>query len=498
MTVRGGSVYLIGAGPGDIGMITVRGMEVLRRVDVVIYDNLIASGLLDEARADAELIDASKKPHDHTLDQRSIEAVMLDRAEAGLSVARLKGGDPFVFGRGFEELEACAARDIPCEVIPGVSSALAGPAAGNIPVTLRGVARGFAVVTGHSRDDDPITREDLAPYANAETLVLLMGVRALPTIVAHLRALGRAADTPVAVVERAWMPGQRQISGTLETIADAARTHALRSPAVIIVGDVSRAPERLASLNRPLAQQRIVVTRPDAAAGELCDHLRRLGADVVHAPLIEIQHIEPDADWTTHLSQADWLVFSSRQGARGFTKALRRAGLDARAFPQALIAAVGPTTARELEASGLHVDLIPPVYRAASLIDVMAQHVQPGQRVVYPRGTLARHELPDGLRAAGFVVDSFDVYRTELLEPDNRAREAIEAGVDAVLFASPSAVTAYVDAALPATCSSFVCIGPTTGRRAIDAGLTPVTIADTHTDAGLIDALLHASAEVTA
>jgi uroporphyrinogen III methyltransferase/synthase len=498
MTVRGGSVYLIGAGPGDIGLITVRGMEVLRRADVVIYDNLIASGLLDEVRADAELIDAGKKPHDHTLDQRSIEAVMLDRAAAGLSVARLKGGDPFVFGRGFEELEACAHRSIPCEIIPGVSSALAGPAAANIPVTLRGVARGFAVVTGHSRDDDPITREDLAPYAHAETLVLLMGVRALPTIVDHLRALGRAAETPIAVVERAWMPGQRQISGTLETIAEVAAAHTLRSPAVIVVGDVARAPDRLAALDRPLAHQRVVVTRPDAAAGELCDQLRRLGADVIHTPLIDIQHIEPDAGWTDLLPRADWLIFSSRQGARGFAKALRRAGLDARAFPQARIAAVGPTTARELEASGLRVNLIPPVYRAASLIEVMARQVQPGERVVYPRGTLARHELPDGLRAAGFVVDTFDIYQTRLLEPDDRARDAIEQGVNAVLFASPSAVTAYVDAGLPTTCGNFVCIGPTTAQRAIDAGLTPVTIAETHTDAGIIEALLHASNEVIA
>ena len=495
MTIRSGTVYLVGAGPGDPGLITVRGLEALRRADVVIHDRLIPLPLLDEARPDAEIIDAGKARARHTLTQDQIDALLVDRARAGHAVVRLKGGDPFVFGRGWEELLACRVAGIPCEVIPGVTSAIAGPAAAEIPVTARGVARSFTVVTAQTGDAAPsLAHLDFTALASLDTVIFLMGVGALPEIVAGLLDAGRDPDTPVAIVERATLPGQRELRAKLATVIAAARDATIASPSVIIVGAVAALTASGAS-ELPLAGRRILVTRPRTASHELSQRLRALGAGVIDCPLISIRHVDPPEPPTAaRLATYDWIVFTSRHAARSFHRVLRGARLDARAFSGARIAAVGPTTARELEACALTPDLIPDTFRASHLADAIlsaSRDPERPPRILFPHGTLARDELVTRLTDAGVVVDTLIVYETLLEPPDARAQAAIARGLDAVLLASPSAAEALAAGDTPLDPATLtICIGPTTGDAARRTGMANILTATDHSDAGLIHTLL--------
>ena len=489
MTIRSGSAYLVGAGPGDPGLVTVRALELVRRADVIIHDRLIPEGLLAESRPDAMVIDAGKAPGNHRLSQEEINGAIVTHAQSGAAVVRIKGGDPFVFGRGWEELLACREAGVPCEIVPGVSSAIAGPAAADIPVTARGVARSFAVVTARTgATAENLDHLDFTALARLDTVVFLMGVGALPEIVGGLLDAGRDESTPVGIVERATLPGQREIRTTLGAAERDAREAGIRSPAVIIVGAVAALS---AGGARPLAGRRIVITRPRTASHELAQRLRDLGATAIDCPLIRITPVESlDGAWTRALRDCRWLVFTSRHGVIGFQRALRLAGLDARALAGMRIACVGPTTARQAEACGWVPDLVPRVHRASGLIEEIGAMARPGERVLFARGSLARDELGRGLRDRGFLVEELTVYETRLESPDAGAAAEIRAGVDGVLFASPSAVEAFVGAGLSAPGASIICIGPTTGEAARRAGFPEAIDAADHSDSGLIETTL--------
>lgn len=497
MTVRSGTVYLIGCGPGDPGLITVRGLEVLQRADVVVYDRLAPAALLERARPDAELINAGKRPGAYSMPQSEIDALLVERALDGKAVARLKGGDPFVFGRAHEEIASCERAGVAWEVIPGVTSALSAPAAAGIGVTERGVSRGFAVITARDAGGT-IDSDQLARYAEAETLVVLMGVEALEELASALLKLGRAPDTPVSIIERAWMAGQRQVHGALDGIARVARREGIRSPAVIVIGAVARQNDRVRSAARALEGRRIVVTRPTNAASELLSSLRAQGAHTIHCPLIEIRERPIDPSWVSLLDDLDWIVVTSRHGARGLIRALRSAHVDARALANVRIAAVGPVTARELETGGIIADLVPSPYRADALVRAITRAGPVSERALFVRGSLARDEVPRELRhLAGMDVRELEVYETRLKVVDDSVCRQIERGVDSVFFASPSAVQAYAQSNVVGDVESFVCIGPTTAMEAERAGLGPRIVADEHSDAGMVRALTRALTTTT-
>jgi uroporphyrinogen III methyltransferase/synthase len=476
-----GTVYLVGAGPGDPSLITVRGLELLQRADVVLYDRLVSPALLERVRPRALLVDVGKSAFGDAARQADINRALVDYALEGRVVVRLKGGDPNVFGRAWEERQACAASGVPCEIVPGVSSALAGPASAGIPLTLRGVASSIGIAATPAIGD-----QELRTFAGADTAVFLMGVRELPRLVRRLSDAGRDPSTPVAIVERATMPGQRVIRSTLGGIVSAAERAGIESPAVIIVGATAALG---AKTYGPLAGKRVVVTRPVNAAHELSNDLRALGADVVFAPLIEIVPVEHvDAQPLDRLADYDWIVFTSRHAVTGFRRLVERRR-DVRSIAHARFGVVGPTAGRELEAWGIQPDLQPAEHRADRLAALLA--AQGPRRVLFPCGTLALTAIPAVLGEHGIPVDLLPVYHTRRLPLDERARAQIECGVDAVLLASPSAAAALGASGVELGDATVGCIGPTTAAAAVPFGWPNVVVASDHSDGGMIEALLH-------
>jgi uroporphyrinogen III methyltransferase/synthase len=485
MTVRPGTVYLVGAGPGDPGLITVRGLELLQRADVILHDRLLSDALLAQAPATAELIDVGKTPWGQAANQEEINAALVAHATRGRIVVRLKGGDPLVFGRGWEEREACRRAGVICEIVPGISSALAGPAAADIPVTCRGVASSVAIAAA-----PVIGRRELEAIAHADTCVFLMGMRDLPELARRLMEYGRAPETPAAVIERATLPGQRTVRARLDKIADAAAAAGLQSPAVIVVGATAALGTNSAG---PLAGRRIVVTRPLSAAHHLTSALRALGAEVIAAPLIQIGLSDPgDTTWLERIGGFDWIVFSSRHAVRGFRRAVEKLGADVRRLAHARVAVVGPITARELETWGIRPDLLAEPARADALVRLLlAQEPRP-QRVLFPCGTLALETIPTLLAEHGIAVERLPVYETKGLLLDSRTRQCIENGVDAVLLASPSAAVALGQSRVTLGSAVVVCIGPTTAEATATFRWPDVRVASVHSDAGMTAATLSA------
>ena len=485
MTVRAGTVYLVGAGPGDPSLITVRGLELLQRADVVLYDRLVSPALLERARSRALLIDVGKSPVGEAALQSDINHALVEHALLGRVVVRLKGGDPNVFGRAWEERQACVEWGIPCEIVPGISSAFAGPAAAGIPVTLRGVASSVSIAATPTIDE-----HDLSAIAGADTAVFLMGVRGLPLLVRRLLDAGRDPSTPVAIVERATMPGQQTVRAPLIGIVGAADRAGIQSPAVIVVGATAAVG---ASARGPLAGKRVVVTRPLNAAHELSNELRALGAEVIFAPLIEMVPLEnTGTDAFEKVRDYDWIVFTSRHAVIAFRRLVERHG-DVRSIAHARFAVVGSTTARELEAWGIQPDLQPDVHRADQLATLLAE--QRPRRVLFPCGTLALTTIPAVLGEHGMPVNLLRVYHTRRLTLDDRARAQIERGVDAVLVASPSAAAALGASGVGLADATIVCIGPTTAAATVPFGWPNVITASDHSDAGMIEALLAASTD---
>jgi len=484
------TVYLVGAGPGDPGLLTVRGAEVLAAADVVVYDRLSVEALLDSAPPDAERISVGKAPGRATISQEEINALLVGRGLAGQAVVRLKGGDPFVFARGGEEAQALQEAGVPYEVVPGISSAIAVPAYAGIPVTLRHSSTSFTVVTGH---EDPSVGEegsvDWSAVARVGgTIVILMGVARIARIVEALMAGGLDATTPVAVVRWGTRPEQTTVRATLATIA----AQPLESPSVIVVGEVAAVDLRWFE-DRPLLGRRVLVTRTRSQASELAEGLRRAGAVPVEVPLIEVTDpLDGGAALrrcAAALGSYDWVVLTSPNGAGRLLSAVAHEGLDARAFGTARVAAIGPGTAKVLGESGIRADLVPERFVAESLLDALPSRPGGGGRVLLARAEVARDVLPAGLRDKGWVVDVVDAYRTVAARIDDAQREAI-AEAEVVTFTSSSTVERFLELVGAAAVPPVVaCIGPVTAATARENGLSVDVEAREHTIAGLVAAL---------
>lgn len=486
------TVYLVGAGPGDPGLLTVRGAELLQRADVVVYDRLSVEALLDLAPATAERISVGKAPGKVTMTQEQINALLVEKGHTGAMVVRLKGGDPFVFARGGEEASALAAAGLAYEVVPGISSSIAAPAYAGIPVTLRHSSTSFTVVTGHEDpsvgDDGTVDWQAVAKVGG--TIVILMGVARIRRIAEELMAGGLPGSTPAAAVRWGTRPEQRTIRATLETIAD----EPLASPSVIVVGGVAAVDlgwfER-----RPLFGRRVLVTRTRQQASALSEALRAAGAEPVELPVIEVtEPLDGGAALRSaagDLSAYDWVVLTSPNGAERLLAAVAAAGGDARSFGSARVAAIGPSTAAVLAAGGIRADLLPERFVAESLLDAFpAPGAGDRGRVLLARAEVARDVLPDGLRAHGWAVEVVDAYRTVPATLTDEQR-ALGLGADIITFTSSSSVERFLESAgVDAVPPVVACIGPITAGTARQHGLTVDIEAEVHTIPGLVDALV--------
>ena len=488
VAVAGVTVYLVGAGPGDPGLLTVRGAELLARADVVVHDRLAEVSLLELAPASAERIDVGKRPG-RPVAQDYVNELLVEKGRAGLEVVRLKGGDPFVFGRGGEEALALLEAGVAFEVVPGVTSAVAVPAYAGVPLTHRGLSTSFTVVTGHGRSREGDLVDDAGPRwealaAAGGTIVVLMGVSERTEYAARLEAGGLPGATPVVCVHWGTRPQQRTVRTTLAELAGVD----LEPPATIVIGEVAGLDLRWFE-NRPLFGRRIVVTRPPSQAPALVRALRARGAEAVEVPVIAIA--EPaDEGAALHAAVArlatyDWVVFTSVNAVERVMGPLR----DARGFGAARIAAIGTGTAAALAAERLVPDLIPERFVAESLLVAFPPPAGPRCRVLLPCAAGARQVLPDGLAAAGYEVDVVEAYRTEPRTP-SPATLAEAAGADAIAFTSSSTVTEYLAVAgRDAVPAVVACIGPVTAATASEHGLDVTVVADVHTIEGLVDAL---------
>ncbi len=499
-----GKVYLVGAGPGDPGLLTLKGRDCLARAQVVLYDYLANPALLSFAPPDAERIYVGRRGRGHYREQEDINRLLIQRAQAGQIVVRLKGGDPFVFGRGGEEAEAIAAAGVDFEVVPGVTAAIAVPAYAGIPVTHRTLASTVTVVTGHEDPAKGTTVIDWPKLAGTSgTLVFMMGMKALPSIVARLLDEGRAADTPVAAIRWGTRAEQRSVIGTLRDIVEKTEGAKLEPPTVVVVGEVVRLRPQLNWFEkRPLFGKRVAVTRAQAQAKELTDLLSTYGAEPVEAPTIQLV---PPESWQpldraiTRIGDYRWLIFTSVNGVVPFMTRLAAGGKDGRALAHLRIAAIGPRTAHELERFGLRADLVPAQYQAEGLLEALRSEDLHGKKVLIPRAEVAREILPEQLRHMGAEVDVVVVYRTVAPVLDVGAlKEQLEADrVDAVTFTSSSTVRNFVElvggqaeARRLAAHSCLACIGPITAKTAEEHGLTVSIVPKENTIPSLVEAIV--------
>jgi len=484
-------VYLVGAGPGDPELITVKGRRILQHADSILYDHLAPDALLDLAPAQAERLYVGKKKSAHEFTQAEICGMLIERARRGLTVVRLKGGDPFLFGRGGEEAEALAEAGIPFEVVPGVTTPLGIAAYTGVPLTHREHTSAVTFVTGHA-----VEAIDWAKVGHAETLVIFMGLTTFPRIARELIERGRAADTPAMAVRWATRADQETVVGTLTTLPDLIARRGLKPPATIVVGDVVHLREKLDWFERlPLFGKRIVVTRAREQADSLAGRLRALGAQVIEFPMIEIR---PPADPApldsaiANLHTYDWLIFTSANGVRFFLEALDRSAADLRSL-RARICAIGPATRDAIEALHLKVDLMGKEYVAEGLLEAFAAHDLAGKRVLLPRAAVARDLVPATLTSRGAQVDVVEAYRTVAPEGlADRMREVLCPPPDWITFTSSSTVRNFVAAAgadvLPAV--RAVSIGPITTETAESLGIRVAAQAEVFTVEGLVQAIL--------
>ncbi|MEW6635735.1 MAG: uroporphyrinogen-III C-methyltransferase [Actinomycetota bacterium] len=498
-------IYLVGGGPGDPGLFTVKGVRCLREADAVVYDRLAPEALLAHAPPEAERIYVGKRPGRPTMPQEEINDLLVRLGREGKTVVRLKGGDPYIFGRGGEEALALLEAGLPFEVVPGVTSGVAAPAYAGIPVTHRGLAASVAFVTGHEDPTKGRTDVDWGRVANgADTLVLYMGVGRLREISASIVAAGRSPETPVAVVRWGTVPEQRTVTGTLADIAERVEEAGLGPPAITVVGDVVTLREKGLDWyeRRPLFGRRIVVTRARAQAGELSAELGRLGAEVLEFPTIEIRPPEdfgPLDAAIRDLDSFDWIVFTSVNGVEAFLERLAHHGLDVRALPRdAKIAAIGPATAERIRVAGLRVDVVPGEYRAEALIESVTGESLRGKRVLIPRAKVAREVLPERLREAGAEVVVPPAYESvPAAEGAGELERRLLAGeVDCVTFTASSTVENFArafgegEAARLLSRTRVACIGPITAHTARACGIEPDVEAGEYTIPGLVEAVV--------
>ena len=495
-----GIVYIVGAGPGDRKLITLKGIECLQRADVVIYDLLLNDALLEHCPAHTDKIQAPD-PRIRTTRQTELNQLLIEHAKAGKIVVRLKGGDPYIFGRGGEEAVALTEAGIPFEIVPGITSAIAASAYAGIPVTHRDYASSVAFVTGHSaalRPDSNINWESLATAV--DTLVVYMGVAHLRQITERLITYGRDPQTPVSLVRVGTTPQQQVVQGTLEDIVQKVEASQLKSPAVIVVGEVNRLRQQLRWFDtKPLFGKRILVTRARAQASEFADLLEANGAQVIQFPTIKIQPIDVDSVYIHTANEYDWIVFTSVNAVEIFYERLRENGKDARTFGMSKICAVGPKTVEALNRIGIHPDFVPSHSRGSAIAAEM-EDVH-GKKVLLPRAKIATADLPNGLREKGALVDDIPLYDTVKVASENRGEieaDLLNGRIDFVTFTSSSTVTNFLEmfptqspAMLLADVKVAV-IGPTTQKTAAECGVKVDVVAKEASVESLVEAILEA------
>ena len=495
-----GRVYLVGAGPGDPGLLTLRGREVLGQADVVVYDALIAPRILDFVPARAERIYVGKRASAHAVPQEEIHRLLVQRARAGATVVRLKGGDPFIFGRGGEEALALAEAEIPFEIVPGVTAAVAAAACAGIPLTHRDLASAVAFVTGHEANAKASALDWDALARWPGTLVFYMGVANLREIAENLIARGLAPDTPAAAIHWGATPQQKVFTGTLKTLP-ALTFSLLKPPALILVGKVVALREPLAWFEkRPLFGRRIVVTRPREDAAEFLSRLEALGAETILAPAIRIEPPEdpsPLREAVCGASDFDWIVFTSARGVDAWFGVMDEAGLDARALAGRCIATIGPATAARLAARGIQADIQPEHFTSAALAETLvAAGDIAGAKILLPRADIAPKDLAEALADRGATVREVVAYRTV---PDPGAMAAVverlaHKTIDWITFTSASTVRNFCMAAgvdrMRASGAHLASIGPVTSAALRVAALEPTVEAGLHTVEGLVDAIV--------
>ncbi len=502
---RRGKVYLVGAGPGDPGLLTIKGRDCLSIAQVIVYDNLANRAFLQYAREQAELIYVGKEGGCHTMSQDEINSLVIDRARKGQIVVRLKGGDPFIFGRGGEEAQELVSAQIDYEVVPGVTSAVAVPAYAGIPLTHRAFTSTVAFVTGH---EDPTKQESDIAWdrlsTGAGTLVFLMGVGRISEIAETLMAHGRSPDTPAALIQRGTVAGQRTLVGPLRDIAGIAKENNATPPGIIVVGDVVRLRDQLNWFEtRPLFGKRIVVTRAREQASEFLRGLARLGAECIEFPTIEVV---PPQSWDEldraikALDVYQWAIFTSVNGVKCFMNRLGALGKDIRDLRGVKIAAIGPKTAECWNKMGIRPDLVPGEYRAEALVECFKNQATSGTRILIPRAARAREVLPEELQRLGARVDVVPAYETiRPAQETGRVTEMLENGaIDMVTFTSSSTVTNFVemfgagrDQVLRWMADVAVaCIGPITAKTAKENGLSVNLIPSEYTIEALTDSIV--------
>ena len=501
-----GIVYLLGAGPGDPGLITVRGRELVGMAEVLVYDALSSAEMLNWAPAACERIFVGKRASRHALPQEEINALLVRLGRAGKKVVRLKGGDPYVFGRGGEEADALHEAGIPFEVVPGVTSAIAGPAYAGIPVTHRGYCTQFTVFTGHEGENKKASSLDLRGIAEAQgTKIMLMGMRKLADVCEALIGYGQEPSVPAAAVQWATTGIQRTVTGTVKTLPARVQKAGLGAPAVVVIGDVVKERESLNWFEKlPLFGKRIVVTRTRAQAGELCARLRRLGAEVLEMPVIRIappSNRRELAESVVHAHTYDWLVFSSPNGVERFFQAFFAVYRDIRSIGGARIAAIGPGTEAKLREYGLAVDVMPKKFVAEGLVKAFRDAREEIGTIehstfLWVRGEEARRVIYDGLNALGAIVDECIAYKTEAETEDVAGVQAAfrECGADIVTFTSSSTAENFFKLGLPwpEGCRA-ASIGPVTTATLKELGHAPSITAKTHDINGLVEAIVKAA-----
>jgi len=494
-----GKVYIVGSGPGDPRLITLKALDAIRKADCIVYDRLAGQSLLSEAPPCAECIYAGKRSGAHSMSQADINRLLVEKACAGLCVVRLKGGDPLLFGRGAEEADALAEAGIDFEIIPGVTAALGAAAYAGIPLTDRRECSSVTFVTGREGEGGSPGVNWKALAQTRGTIVVYMGRSELADVSRELATAGLDAQTPAVVIENATLPGERVVAGTLGDIAAKADAAGLEPPCITIIGAVAGKYPSLSWFERlPLFGKSVCLTRPDGVQDALARALEDLGAEVIRFPAIEIVPSPPErlAEGLSSLPDADWVVFTSGQGVETFFDALTREGRDARALAGKRVAAVGPATAEALLATGIKADLVPATFTGAALLDELLSASENGEEFLLWRAAAAREELADGLRRAGRIV--VEVVAYEAVRPasvDAALRERlISAPPSAILFSSASTVRNFVDlvgtaeAKAISETSKLISIGPVTSAALRELGFPVHTEAAVHTSEGLLAA----------
>lgn len=491
-----GSVILVGAGPGDPGLLTLKGRQAIENAQVVVFDRLVSPAILSLIPADAEKIDVGKEASHHLVPQEEINRILLRKAQEGKRVVRLKGGDPFLFGRGGEELELLEEAGIPFQVVPGVTSALSVPAYAGIPVTHRDFCSSLHIITGHARAGAQLHIDFDALRRTGGTLVFLMSVTSLPQICDGLLGAGMAPEMPAAVIERGTLPTQRKLISTLENLPRDAENAKIKSPAIIVVGKVCALSDRFDWFDHlPLKGRTVVVTRPEARSGALTGRLRALGAEVIDYPCIRTVPREPAPLLDIAIEKLQsyrCLVFTSPAGPEIFWKALRRAGKDARALAGLTLAAIGPKTAEVLEKHGLHADIVPKTFDSSHLAEALAGVVGP---VLLCRAGQGSEAVPRMLEEKGIPFEDVACYDTVYASPDPQKLESLLEKKLLVTFTSASTVRGFAESLQGRELKNVLgcCIGRQTQAEAEKYGIATVVSEEATMDS-LVECILRCEA----